>query len=518
VTAGLGLGLLMGEAEAQVLQHWRDSDSVRGTVSFFYRSNELMGDSGFTSFGPQVQLDGSLMGDRFFYSANFAYNRRERLAPGAREEQAVDDAELVGGARLGFRLGSKSLFEVEYSNDGFVDLGRDSVLFLNGQQQSSLSGIERGKSFFLALRNETQVGSFARLNTSFKYTDHTSSLELAGTASGPLPDLLPDYLRRLEVREHALGQAQFLGLHQIETGVRFVLDQIGIRSSLGGLDGPIEESQQMRATRVGFFLQDRWRLLRGWTVQMGVAYDLPGTGEVNQRNEWSIGLHHGAGKPLQYGVNSFLRNGMPQLADYGRNGPLVEMAARHDSAYLDELGLGGARAANYGGIELFFSRQLIRTFGFFLSYTFSHLRDFAHPETPEVVFGTVEADVPSLARVTTGGQSAGNDPLWEQTHLVHFNTSYRVSPSLRLGSTVNYLYADPLEFVTAEITLVRPHNVSVDMHVEKTIRLGDSQVDLMFDVFNLVDSGSLAAYDTRYDIDLATVSGRRFQLGMRYGF
>jgi hypothetical protein len=522
--AGLSLTLLGGSASAQTPQSWGtdlprsgDSDPVRGTVSFFYRTNELMGDSGFTSFGPQLHLDGSLMGNRVFYSANFAYNRRERLARNEGDTPAAEDTELVGGARLGFRLGNKSVFEVEYSNDGFGDLNRDSVLFLSGQQQSSLSEIARGKSFFLALRNETQVGSVARLTTSFKYMDHTSALQLSSTAAGPLPDLLPDYLRRLEVHEDAEGQLQLFGLHQLETGVRFVLDQLGIRSSSGDLDGALNESRQMRATRVGFFLQDRWEALRGWNVHMGVAYELPGEGQMPRRSEWSIGLHRGAAdQSLQYGVSTFLRNGFPQLADYGSQGPSLELAIPRDSAYQDELGLGRSNAANYGGIELFFTKQLARTFGLFLSYTYSHLRDFQHADQPEVAFGTVEADVPSLAAATSSATPRG--PLFQQTHMVHLDTNYRVNSTLSLGSTLNYLYADPLDFVTAEVTLVRPHNVSVDMHLEKTLRLGDSKVDLMLDVFNLMNSGSLAAYDTHYDIELATIAGRRFQVGMRYGF
>src|SRR5687767_5798404 len=87
IAAGLSL-MLGGASLAQpVRQPWLDEasssrllENVRGSVSFFYRSNELMGSEGYSLFGPQFHLDGSLMGDRVFYSANLAYKQRERLA------------------------------------------------------------------------------------------------------------------------------------------------------------------------------------------------------------------------------------------------------------------------------------------------------------------------------------------------------------------------------------------------------------------------------------------------------
>jgi hypothetical protein len=524
-TVGVGL-LLSGAAGAQSQQPWANEAAstpllrgVRGTVSFFYRSNELMGENGFTSFGPQFHLDGSL-GDHVFYSTSFAYSRRERLGGDAvAEDGGGGDSHLVGGARLGFRLGQSSVFEVEYSNDSLGNQGEDSVLFLDGRQRSSIGGIERGKSHLLTLRNQTQIGSVAHLSTSVRYTDLSTSLQLAGASGGSAPQLVPDYLRRLEVQEHARTSLNLLGRHQIETGMRFVLDQVGLRSTATSLAQ--DDELQYQAMRMSLYVQDRWQLLRAFSLHMGLAYEMPGTEGGEGRNEWAIGLRRNEGAALQYGVTAFLRNGFPQLADYGHGRASVDLASvRQSNPYRDELGLGSGQLADYSGLELFLSRPLTRSFGFFLGYTYSQLRQLGQgPASYEVAFGTVESDVPSMAMAASSKPQIS--PTFEQTHMLHLSTSYKLSRSLQVGSTVNYLYADPMEFVTAEATLISPgtdHNISVDVHLEKIISMGGMQVGLMFDVFNLVDTGSMMPFDTRYDLDLAALSGRRFQLGMRYGF
>ncbi len=522
--------LLFGHAEAQDRLFGGASDKsamqnarLNGSVTFFYRSNELTREDGFSSFGPAFEFDGSL-GERVFYSANFAFSRRERLAASLEDEDESSRSQFFGGARIGFRVGEKSLFEVEYRNGSLADLGSGSLVFLDGAQQSRLSGVPRNSGFMLALRNKTQLSSAMVLNSSVQFLDHSSSQELSSTAQGPLPDVLPSYIRRLEVQEQVSMKARALGKHSLETGLRFVLDQIGMQASTGDTDGELYESKEFRASNVGLFFKDLWVPGPGWRVQMGVAYELPGIREVNRRGEWTVGVSHKFfGRSLELGSRAFLRNGVPRWLTYQSPGALEHLAFASTSGPSSLLGQAGqSQTFDDRGLQVFVDKNWGEELEIFFSYTFSSLQSSDPGE--DVAFGTVEADAPSVAVFLE--QPEPLEPSWKRTHLLNFKTSYRFDSRFEIGSSLNYFYGTPLQFVTAEVTKTTEGadyarargSLTVDLHLEKVVRIGRTEVGLMVDVFNLLDSGSLVAYDARYNLDLAALTGRRVQLGMRYGF